>query len=266
MRSKLAIFIIFLLSGIFFSSYGQNMELKAVGKTDLETKVIDSIGYLNKFKDYNSMQVEVDTIASKLIRAGYIDSRLLGITQTNDSLFKAAYELNQRYRNITITHNGLIEKDILLLLNLNDQGNTFTIPIETLESTLENINAEIANRGKPFSSLRLINITKASTTDLAAELEISQPISRTIDKIIIKGYEKFPKSFIKRYLKIKVGQEFNLTQINEKTSELSDLRFANQIKDPEVLFTKDWEVKGIDMNSNTFFWNHNMMRHKTSTS
>ncbi|NRA92758.1 MAG: hypothetical protein HRU26_08755 [Psychroserpens sp.] len=224
---------------MFFSSYGQNLELKAVGKTDLETKVIDSIGYLNKFKDYNSMQVEVDTIASKLIRAGYIDSRLLGITQTNDSLFKAAYELNQRYRNITITHNGLIEKDILLLLNLNDQGNTFTIPIETLESTLENINAEIANRGKPFSSLRLINITKASTTDLAAELEISQPISRTIDKIIIKGYEKFPKSFIKRYLKIKVGQEFNLTQINEKTSELSDLRFANQIKDPEVLFTKD---------------------------
>ncbi|MDP5081303.1 MAG: hypothetical protein NWP87_01515, partial [Winogradskyella sp.] len=40
-------------------------------------------------------------------------------------------------------------------------------------------------------------------------------------------------------MKIKIGQRFNLARIKEKTSELNDLRFANQIKDPEVLFTKD---------------------------
>jgi hypothetical protein len=40
-------------------------------------------------------------------------------------------------------------------------------------------------------------------------------------------------------LKIKQGQPFNLKTIQDKTSELENLQFANQIKTPEVLFTKD---------------------------
>ena len=62
---------------------------------------------------------------------------------------------------------------------------------------------------------------------------------RAIDDIVIKGYEKFPRSFLKYYLKVKSGDDFNLNEIKEKTERLNNLNFANQTRSPEVLFTKD---------------------------
>ena len=40
-------------------------------------------------------------------------------------------------------------------------------------------------------------------------------------------------------MKLKTEKSFNLNTIKEKVELLEDLRFANKIKDPEVLFTKD---------------------------
>lgn len=239
MVCKFRLFISLLFSLFFAQSYSQNLELKVIGTDSLETKVIDSLGYENYFKDYSSLKTEVDSLSKRLLTIGFINSKLLKLEKETDSKFKALFELNQRYKSITIFHNGLIDKDILKLGNLNSDGTSFTLPISKLESTLDYINTEIANRGNPFSYLQLINIKNEGNESLSANLELSIPIERTIDKIIVKGYEKFPKAFVKRYMKIKTGQEFNLAKIKEKTAELNDLRFANQIKDPEVLFTKD---------------------------
>ena len=65
-------------------------------------------------------------------------------------------------------------------------------------------------------------LTDEQTPDFlekSARKDCYSNVSIVDHKVVFKGYEKFPKSFIKRYLKIKVGQEFNLAQINEKTSE-----------------------------------------------
>ena len=186
-----------------------------------------------------SLRKEIDSLSVQLFTIGYIDAKLITLDKENDSLYQGKFNLKKRYKNITITHNGLIDEDILLIMNIKSKDNTITIPINSLERNLQAINSEIANRGEPFSTLQLVNIRKDTDNNLLASLEVSKPIERTIDRIIIKGYEKFPKSYIKRYLKIKTGQEFNLARIKEKTGELYDLRFANQIKDPEVLFTRD---------------------------
>jgi outer membrane protein assembly factor BamA len=229
-----------LIVGLFFVQvYSQNLELKIVGIDTSESKIIDSLGYEKYFKDYNSLKTETDSLTKRLLSIGYITSTLLELKKQDDSLYQAKFSLKTRFKSITINHNGLIDNDILKLSNLTSEGRSFTLPISKLEQTLTFINSEIANRGKPFSTLQLIEIKQESETNLSARLELSQPVERTIDKIIIKGYEKFPKTFIKRYMKIKIGQRFNLARIKEKTSELNDLRFANQIKDPEVLFTKD---------------------------
>ena len=70
-------------------------------------------------------------------------------------------------------------------------------------------------------------------------MAISSSKKRTLDKITIKGYEKFPHSFLNNYLRLKTGKEFNKTSINKKTKALQNLSFANQIRKPEVLFTND---------------------------
>ena len=84
-----------------------------------------------------------------------------------------------------------------------------------------------------------MNISKLNSSIITANLKIVTNQKRRIDKIIVKGYENFPKSYIKRFLKLKTGKSFNLNAIKEKVELLEDLRFASQIKDPEVLFTKD---------------------------
>ncbi|WP_456437339.1 POTRA domain-containing protein [Psychroserpens sp.] len=239
MPKKFRIYSTLIFCLFFAQVYSQNLELKVIGSDETETKVIDSLGYENYFKDYNSLNKEVDSISKRFLTIGYINSKLLEISKQNDSLFLAQFSLKTHFKSITINHNGLIDKDILKLSDLKSEGNSFTLPISKLEQTLEFINAEIANQGKPFSTLQLKEIKQENETSLSASLELSQPIERSIDKIIIKGYEKFPKTYIKHYMKIKTGQRFNLARVKEKTSELNDLRFANQIKDPEVLFTKD---------------------------
>ncbi len=239
MSSKFHIYITLIFCLFFVQVYSQSLELKVYGSDKTETKIIDSLGYENYFKDYSSLSKEVDSLAKRLLSIGYINSKLLDLKKKNDSLHEVQFSLKTRFKSITINHNGLIDEDILKLSDLKFDGTSFTLPVSKLEQTLEFINAEIANRGKPFSTLQLIDIKLESETSLSASLELSQPLERTIDKIIIKGYEKFPKTYVKRYMKIKIGQRFNLARIKEKTSELNDLRFANQIKDPEVLFTKD---------------------------
>lgn len=239
MLNKFRVFLAFTFCLFFVQAFSQNLELKIVGIDSVETRVIDSLSYNRYFKDYNSLKTEVDTLGKQLLTIGYLNSKLVDLKRQNDSLFQATFNLKTRFKSITINHNGLIDKDILKLSDLKPDGTSFTIPISKLEQTLNFINSEIANRGKPFSTLQLRDISQENKTSLSASLELSQPIERSIDKIIIKGYEKFPRTFVKHYMKIKIGQRFNLARIKEKISELNDLRFANQIKDPEVLFTKD---------------------------
>src|SRR5699024_8209006 len=60
-----------------------------------------------------------------------------------------------------------------------------------------------------------------------------------IDEVVIKGYEKFPRSFLKHFIGIKIGRPFNKKRLEEKVERLHNLPFAGSIRSPEVQFTKD---------------------------
>ena len=55
----------------------------------------------------------------------------------------------------------------------------------------------------------------------------------------MKGYQKFPTSFIKYYAGIKKGAVFDSQQVVEKNNALNSLGFANSIKPPQALFEKE---------------------------
>lgn len=235
LKSLLLIFILIWSSEIF----GQNLYLNCVGISEKETATIDSLDYKNSFKDYVSLSAEVETLNKRLTHIGYIESELINFKKQNDSTYKANFSLKNKYESIEIEHRGLVDASIMKLTGFLRKNNRLIIPMEFVESTLQSINSEIANRGNPFSSLTVTDIKKIDHKTLSGILTVSEPKPRTIDKLMLKGYEKFPKSYIQRYLKIKTGQPFNLKTIREKTTALNDLVFANQIKDPEVLFTQD---------------------------
>ncbi|MEO6346501.1 MAG: POTRA domain-containing protein [Aquaticitalea sp.] len=216
------------------------MHLLAEGKDEKETQIVDSLYYQKTFKDFNSIQNEVSFIKNKLSNLGYIENELLSLNKQNDSTYLAIYQLNKHYKTIRLYFDKAINRNILKKASTDIHENYIDIDISNLEATLKLLNSEFSNQGDPFSTLQLSNIKKMDDGHIYSDLIVSEQVQkRTIDSIIIKGYEKFPKSYVKRYLRIKRKQPFNLKNIKDKMSELDNLVFASQIKDPEVLFTKD---------------------------
>ncbi|GAB5565720.1 MAG: membrane protein [Winogradskyella sp.] len=220
-------------------SSGQSLNLKVEGNTAAEIKIIDSVGYVSRFKNYLNLEKELSSLKNKLLRIGFIDTSIENITKENDSLYTANLNLKNRINRIRIHYDSLFNKDLLKLFNFTQKENHFEVNIFELEKTLDILNSKIAEEGDPFSSLQLINIDKLNSKLLVADLKVISNQKRRIDNIVIKGYEKFPKSYIKRFLKLKTGKTFNLNEITNKVELLEDIRFASKIRDPEVLFTKD---------------------------
>jgi len=217
----------------------QSLELKIVAEDKPKSSLIDSLGYIKRFDTYKSLESEVSTFIKKLWRSGYIDAFVKEISKTNDSLFKANLILGAQRRRITIFYDHTFNDDLLNFVNIEPKDGQFILDLNDLENVLDVLNRKMAEQGDPFSSLQLINIEKFNDQAIRADLKITTNKKRRINNIIVKGYEKFPESFIKHYLKLKRGQEFNLTEIKEKIDLLENLRFAKKIRDPEVLFTTD---------------------------
>jgi outer membrane protein assembly factor BamA len=225
---------------IFFGKLNsQILNLTILGENEPKTLIIDSLSYNKVFDNYSSLEKEVYSLQTKLTRLGYIDSNVKSITKQNDSLFKAALFLGKKIRRIRIDYDSNFSTGLLNFIDHEKGESYFEIDVVQLENSLNTLNSKIAEQGDPFSTLQLINISKLKNDLIVADLKIVSNQKRRIDKIIVKGYEKFPKSYIKRFLKLKTGKSFNLNSIKEKVELLEDLRFASQIKDPEVLFTQD---------------------------
>jgi len=224
----------------FLKSQSQTLYLKAQGADEKQTQTIDSLYYKKSFSDFSSLNEEIQLIKKRLTNNGYIEIEIAEVNKLNDSSYLAQFDLKQLYKKIRLNLNGHVDKNVLRLLQIDTNNDYLEVEVAELENTLERLNSEISNQIDPFSSLQLTNIKKLADGSLQADVSISEKkATRTIDSIIIKGYEKFPKAFVKRYLKIRPNQPFNLKTIKDKTSDLENLQFANQIKEPEVLFTKD---------------------------
>ena len=238
LRHTFLYLIIYVLNSTFVNA--QNIGLKINGKDSTETHVIDSLNFKTKFIDYASLKKEVDSSFLRLQQKGYIESEVISIDRKNDSLYVAEFHLNNKYDSIYINYNNKhITSEWLEKVSIHYTKEYFSIPISKSESALNYLTNKVSEKGLPFAAFKLENITKRNNTDLQGELILNSAKSRVVNNIIIKGYEKFPKSYLKRYLKIRENQPFNITEIKKKTDGLKNLPFAKQLKDPEILFTKD---------------------------
>lgn len=217
----------------------QTLSFKIVGENSNKTAIIDSIGYSATFDNYKGIEREVTNFKSKLTRLGYIDTTIESITKQNDTLFIAELFMGNKINTVRVYYNSDFNAELLNFINHSKGDNYFEIEITKLEGSLNGLNSKIAEQGDPFSTLQLVNLSKLNADLISADLKIVTNQKRRIDKIIVKGYEKFPQSYIKRFLKIRTGKTFNLNEIKYKVELLEDLRFASKIKDPEVLFTQD---------------------------
>ncbi|WP_142783900.1 POTRA domain-containing protein [Changchengzhania lutea] len=235
-------FLFLIIYGLFSLSGGcQNLILQIEPKIETDSIVITALNYKTKHSNYDSMLSEIDSIQNTLYKQGFIENEFEALKRINDSTFFTVLDVKQKYETIHIYYdNSIIDASILNQVSTEVNINYFELPFKAVEKALQFINSKISGTGFPFSKLRLGNIEIIEDMKLRANLIIIfDSNKRQIDNIVIKGYKKFPQAYLKHFLKIKRSQVFDLKKIKEKTERLSNLKFANQIKSPEVLFTKD---------------------------
>lgn len=240
MNYKSPALVLFLL--LFNFSLSQEKILNISGTNIEDETTISKYKYESKHETLKQLMEEVSKFQQKLKTSGYINNKLKNLIKNNDSIYLAKIELKNKIENLIVKlDSNIIKQYYFSKLNLKiNKDNTIIIPYSKIETELLRYNKIIASSGYPFSSLKLTDIIKTNQNTLTAKLIVSvDDIKRGLDKIIIKGYEKFPKSFLNRFLKINTNSTFNIEAINKKTKALKNLNFARQSKSPEILFSKD---------------------------
>ncbi|WP_452222883.1 POTRA domain-containing protein [Lacinutrix chionoecetis] len=235
----------------------QNLNLNIEGTNDIETQTINDFGYKRSHEDFNSIVNEADSLQLRISKAGYIENERVSIDKENDSVFRIILQLKNKYERIKVYYDSSqIDKKIIDAISDESFNDYFNINFLQIEKALQYINLQITNQGYPFAKTKFSEIKIIDNITLSANLIINKgETKRGLDNIIIKGYEKFPKAYLKRFLKIKPEKTFNIETIKKKMNALNNLRFAEQIKPPEVLFTKDSTTLYIYLKksqSNTF--------------
>ena len=216
------------------------MQLKISGKDSTEQKVIDSIYETAKFKNIKILKTKLDSLVITLQNIGFIEAEIKNEERLNDSIFEAKIYLKNKFYNIYIyNYKNIVEKNILETISESITEDYFLLRIPEIENSLITINEGLIKNGNPFSQVTLENITKINQNNLRADLKTDSNKTRYLNKIIVKGYERFPKSYIKHFLKLKPNINFDIEDLNNKTKSINNLRFATELKSPEIQFTKD---------------------------
>lgn len=235
-------YIIYYFLIIFgLSSSAQNIQLEFTGSSVFETKVLDSINYLRKHKNAKSINDEIELTIEKLSEIGFIETKIIAKNKINDSTYSANLNLGDRIKSIHIyIGENSILKTIPLSNNLKD---TIILPYNKTKAFLNQGLQHLDKKGYAFAKLKLTKIRKKGTI-LFAKLELEQQNQRKLNSIVIKNGTaeqngNFPKGYLAQINRKYKDKIFNKELVDQIHADFENYNFVNQIKYPEILFTKD---------------------------
>ena len=228
-----------LLALISATTFSQRLSLQVYSNVIEENKFLSSMDYNKNFNSNKELTKEIEKIVENLQKSGFIKAKIKSIKEIKKNEYSAELSIDKKYNNIYVL--GLDSMSLEGYKNyvIIDKKNYLKIPISKVEDFFEKLNQFISVEGHPFNSAKFVNIRDLDKDNLKAIIEINYEKERKIDKVIIKGYEKFPKSYIKHLTKYKIGNRINLDDIQDKSELLNQLGFIKQTKKPEILFTND---------------------------
>jgi outer membrane protein assembly factor BamA len=218
----------------------QEISLKLKGHSPADQEVLESLAAAVIFENVAALEDEIEHIQKQLYNKGYISLKYLGLK--NEKLeYTAEFELGPAYKSILIFGHSSLFRPLGYTIEKDLDSNQFyvEVPISVLENTLEQLSKTLADKSYAFATLQLQNIQPEDEIKIKAELVIDKGTKRTLQKIKVLGYDKFPPSYIKHFLGIKIRKSFRLERIKSQMELLNQLPFAQQKRPAEVLFTKD---------------------------
>lgn len=235
LKLKKSILIVFLiiLSNVVLA---QNTYLKITSAAEFENKIVDSIGYNSKHASAKAVFDEFQSVTTKLMKLGYINTELISNNKVNDSTFLFQVNLKNRtnFIHIYIGRNS----NLKLLSKEFQKSDTLIVKIGETERYLNTLLNNLESKGYSLAKLKLVNF-QSKNNFLTAMLTLDTGNLRVLNNIVIKGYDKFPESHKKELVRLFKNRTFNQENLGKIHSAFDNFRFVNQVKYPEILFTKD---------------------------
>ena len=237
MEIKNKLFLLFVL--IFSISFSQNLTLEIYSNIGQENDIISGINYNKTFDTFEELKNEVDNTIKNFQKTGFLNASINQIQQIKNNEYLADISLKNKIKYIYVLGLDSIGLKGYENYKIIDGKKTVKLPIENIEDFFKKLNQYASQNGFPFNSAKFVNIKAFELNNLQAEIQINYEKQREIDKIVVKGYKKFPKSYLKHLAKYKIGKKFDMQQVQESSKLLNQLVFIKQTKKPEILFTAD---------------------------
>jgi len=225
---KLFLLLLFLASP---NHFGQQLSLKIISNSKTESSTIDSLSYQKNHKNAKSILDEVQHFTNQLLQLGYLENEVLESNKMNDTLYQFNFKLATQTKLISIN----VKKASQLISFDKD---TIKLEINKTVSFLKQKLADLELKGFSLATLQLTDFKKQNN-QLFATLKIDINKKRVLDEIVINGYEKFPDGHKKNIQRLYRKKTFNKNNLNKIYEDFNNLRFINQTRYPEILFTED---------------------------
>lgn len=218
----------------------QEITLSIQAEKPISKELKDAIGVPMQVADYRSLEKKADTVYRALTQHGYIDSEFLELKKVNDTAYTALFFIGKQYTTAIIdyTHTNFSKKELQSIASEVSDSH-FTLPISAVSNALTRLAEYRSSKGHPFAKLKLSEIVKNTDNTLHATLLLDRGNFRTIDSIVVKGYEKFPRSYLTYYAGVRKGGVFDRKQLIEHNNRVNSLGFASTTKAPEALYREE---------------------------
>ncbi len=228
---KSVIILIILVLLVSKNLFSQKKQVKIYSSDSIENSILKGIKF-NK-KEIISKELLLDHLKLKGFFYSFIDSIISN--QKKDSIvYKVSLGKRIDSLQLNIPKKYSYLKDIIPSLKPKSDKINFS----NLEKILQQVKNHFSTQGKTFTTIRLTNIQLKNKT-IISDLKINESNKRVIEKILIKGYKDFPRSYLNYFLKIKKGDTFDKNKISIIPNNINSLKFVKTTKQPEVLFKKD---------------------------
>ena len=207
-------------------SFGQNFYYQISSNNIEDIKKIDSIGYQTKHSSVKSILDEEQKFTTKISQVGFLEASFENIKKINDSTFLSLISLNNltKYSHIYIGTNLRNENPKIF----EENKDTIKVKSSEVESYMNSILYKFEKAGFPLVKIRLKN-HKQINNILYSELEVNNEKKRTLDGIVINGYNKFPKSHLKNILRLYKNKIFNQANLEKLNSDFNKFKFIHII-------------------------------------
>lgn len=228
MKSQL-LFIKFLLVTSFI--YSQDYNLKFINESESNKRV-------KIFDNYKDLVLSVEDTLISLKKRGNLEAEVKSFIMVDSFNYEVQINKNQKIKYVKISNLSDLDNDVLNILNIYKLENGL-VKFEEIDKILSEISKKLSRKGFPFATLAFKNHDLITSLTLESDLLIDYGDKRFLDKVVVKGYEDFPKNFKKNIFKLKKDKLLDLEQALDKSKLINRTKFARNSRDPEILFTKD---------------------------